>query len=338
MLTLGLVLAPNFSAHAETQGFLSVRGTQIVNADQEVVLLRGVNYPAYERGDSYDGPRLHSEADYAKFARNGFNIVRLPISWALLEPAAGIFDISYLTRYVNRDVQWAKKYGLYIVLDMHQYKWAEKFGGSGVPDWMVKQYAPTEAGMRKAVSDFWADDTLQDHFLNVWTQIARIYANETTIAGYDILNEPWVYTSVIPYLNATYVDTFYLKVVKSIRTVDPNHIIILEPANINTFKFPLKENIVWSPHFYPLAFASRYSSEDVKRLEADLAAKYKRYVVELGSPMWIGEFGAFMDDQTCRNNWLQDAIGLFDKYQVGWTWWAFPEDGRRSIPNCLSIG
>jgi hypothetical protein len=45
-----------------------------------------------------------------------------------------------------------------------------------------------------------------------------------------------------------------------------------------------------------LAFGSHYTREDVKRLEADLAAKHKRYVVELGSPMWIGEFGAFMDD------------------------------------------
>jgi hypothetical protein len=54
--------------------------------------------------------------------------------------------------------------------------------------------------------------------------------------------------------------------------------------------------------------------------------------------MWIGEFGAFMDDHSCRDDWLQDAVGLFDKYQVGWTWWAFPEDGRPSIPNCLSLG
>jgi len=337
-LMLGIVLAPSFPVYGKPEGSLSVRGTSIVDESGRLVLLRGVNYPGYENSDPYSRPRLHSEADYARFARMGFNVVRLPISWARLEPRAGSFANSYLTSYVNRDIRWAKKYGLYIVLDMHQYYWAYRFGGVGVPDWAVRQYPRTESGMRQAISEFWVNNALQDHLIKVWTEIARIYAKEPTIAGYDILNEPWIYTSVIPYLNATYIDAFYMKVVKSIRTVDPNHIIFLEPANMNTFKFPLKENIVWSPHFYPLAFASHYLPEDFKRLEADLAAKYRIFVVELGSPMWIGEFGAFMETKSCRNKWLEDAIRLFDRYQVGWTWWAFPDGGSRSIPNCLSIG
>ncbi len=335
-LSLELILAPSLSAYGKTQGFLSVRGTWIVNGDKQVIILRGVNYPGYEDSDPYSCPVMHCEADYARFAQVGFNVVRLPISWAMLEPLPGAFDISYLTSYVNRDIQWAKKYGLYVVLDMHQYKWAARFHGCGAPDWTVRQYPATETGMRMAISHFWTNNTLQDHLVKVWTNLAHVYANETTIAGYDIVNEPWVYTSVIPYLNATYVDMFNLKVAKSIRTVDPNHIIFLEPANMNTFKFPLRDNIVWSPHFYALSFGSHYSHDDQKKLEADLAAKYKKYVVELGSPMWIGEFGAFMADEDCRNCWAQDAIGLFNKYQIGWTWWAFHRNEGSSIPICLS--
>ena len=113
-----------------------------------------------------------------------------------------------------------------------------------------------------------------------------------------------------------------MKVIKSIRTVDSNHMIFLEPANMHTSTFPLKENIVWSPHYYPLSFAPKYYPQNITILEADLAAKYKTFVLEMGSPVWIGEFGAFMKDPSSTLS-LQDAVKLFAKYQVGWAYWAF---------------
>jgi hypothetical protein len=97
---------------------------------------------------------------------------------------------------------------------------------------------------------------------------------------------------------------------------------------MNTFKFPLKRNIVWSPHFYPLSFAPSYFPENATRLEADLAAKYAKFVLELGTPIWIGEFGAFMKDDS-HVDWLKDATRLFGKYQLGWAWWGFEDDAIR---------
>ena len=204
---------------------------------------------------------------------------------------------------------------------MHQWKWAKRYAGCGVPDWVVQQYSRTEAGMRESISNFWVNSTLQNHFSDVWTKVARTYASDPTVAGYDLLNEPMVYTSVIPYLNASHVNQFYLKVIRSIRTVDPNHIIFLEPANMFS-SFEVKEKVVWSPHFYPLSFSATYSSNGTKILEADLVAKYRTLILKFKSPMWIGEFGAFMKDGTYQS-WLQDAKGLFKKYQLGWAWWGF---------------
>ena len=80
------------------------------------------------------------------------------------------------------------------------------------------------------------------------------------------------------------------------------------------------------PHFYTLSFASHYYPSNVTLLEADITAKHQRFVVEMGSPMWTVEFGAFMKDSS-YNNWLKDAVRLFDKYQVGWAWWAYGDDG-----------
>jgi hypothetical protein len=135
---------------------------------------------------------------------------------------------------------------------------------------------------------------------------------------------------VVPYLNSSYVDAFYVNAIKSIRTVDTKHIIFLEPSNLGVSDFPISDKIVWSPHFYPLAFYPQYHSDNITQLEADLAAKYKQFVVTMKRPMWIGEFGAFM--AVGREAYLEDAKTLFAKYNVGWAWWAYSD---RVIPDCL---
>jgi len=56
----------------------------------------------------------------------------------------------------------------------------------------------------------------------------------------------------------------------------------------------------------------------------------------MGGPIWIGEFGAFMKDES-HHNWLQDATTLFDKYMVGWAWWAFGEEDSRGNSMLTSI-
>jgi endoglycosylceramidase len=317
------------------QGFLRTEGVQILDAKGKVALLRGVNYPGYDECSFRDGyPALHSQATYSRFASLGFNVVRLPISWAMLEPKAGIFDLSYLANYINKDVQWAKLYGLYIVLDMHQYYWAKEFGGCGVPSWALQQYTSSKASMVQFVSNFWINDTLQNHVADVWTKIARIYANESIVAGYDVLNEPFVYTSVIPYLNATNVNRFYSQVIASIRSVDSSHIIFLEPANMYS-NVEFGKNIVWSPHFYLFAFNSTYSSQAAGLLEQDIAGKYQTFVTQSGTPMWIGEFGAFMRDGTYVD-YLHDVQTIFERYQIGWAWWGFNSEFGQRIPSTLA--
>jgi len=218
---------------------------------------------------------------------------------------------------------------------MHQVDWAQRFGGYGAPDWSVEQYSQNDAGMRETVSNFWANPSLQDHLINVWKNIASYYANEPTVAGYDLLNEPMVYTSIIPNLNESNVNAYYRRATAAIRTVDPNHIIFLEPANcMYSIKIAFDSKIVWEPHFYPLSFFPNYYLGNVTVLEADMAAKYQTIVMDAKVPMWIGEFGAFMKD-TSANDWLTDAKNLFDKYQVGWAWWAYSDQKGNSIPNCL---
>jgi len=331
LATVGAAFTPVIHA-TPVQGFLLTRGTSIVDFAGQAIVLRGVNYPGYEQ----EHPELHNSMAYSTFAGNEFNVVRLPISWANLEPQPGAFNSEYLSSYVDQDVQWAKSAGVYIILDMQQYGWAGRFGGLGAPDWMVENYAANETGMRQAVSDFWSNTDLQSHLVQVWVKIAQHYANEPTIGGYDLFNEPWIYTSVNSELNATRaLEAFYIRTIQAIRAVDSNHIIFLEPGNTQMFNLPIS-NIVWAPHFYPLAFASKFYSDNYTILENDFMAKYQTFVIDYGTPMWIGEFGAFMPDNSSRAIWTQMALDFFNRYGIGWAWWAY--DGQyTSIPNQLYI-
>jgi aryl-phospho-beta-D-glucosidase BglC (GH1 family) len=49
--------------------------------------------------------------------------------------------------------------------------------------------------MKSTVPDLQNSSTPQDQLIDVWTKIARKYA-EPTIARYDILNEPLAYNSI----------------------------------------------------------------------------------------------------------------------------------------------
>jgi endoglycosylceramidase len=328
----GSVLVPGISV-ASSLPFLSTNGTSIVDSTGRTVFLRGVNYPGYEQ----DLPELHSSAAY-RILRMGFdfNLVRLPISWANLEPQRGVFNFTYLSSFIDQDVQWASSAGVYVVLDMHQNNWAHRFGGSGVPDWAVQGYPPNETGIRRAVSEFWADTELQAHLVEVWVKIAEHFANNPTIAGYDLFNEPWIYTSVLAQLNGTALDVFYARAIQAIRAVDSNHIIFLEPANMNASNLPMRANIVWSPHFYQLAFSHEYDAQNFTELERAFISQRDKYVNGLGVPMWIGEFGSFMPDSSSRAAWTQDALTLFNRYQVGWAWWAY-NGNYSSIPDQLYV-
>ena len=331
LVTATPALIPMVVATPTGQGFLSTRGTSIVDSAGQVVQLRGVNYPGYEDTPSSQ----HLQGAYLFLARLGFNVVRLPISWANMEPQPGVFDTEFLTWRVDQDVLWAGVAGVRIILDMHQIYWAERFGGLGAPDWSVQQYPASQTGLREAVTDFWTDTNLQDQLISVWVKIAQHYANQPTLAGYDILNEPWIYTSIDPSLNGTTIDSFYARAVQAIREVDKNHIIFLEPANLDAFKLPNLTNIVWSPHFYQLAFVNKYYEENYTLLEADFQAEYQQFMLEMEVPMWIGEFGSFIPDHASSVKWTQDVVTLFNRNSIGWAWWAYT--GTNQIPNILFL-
>src|SRR5262245_45341089 len=118
------------------------------------VRLRGVNVNSL--GDYYQAdPALPpvvpvTDADWADMAKQGFNVVRLLVSWSSLEPTRGEFDDAYIER-VHDAVDAAAAHGMYSVVDMHQDAWGKfiatppgttcaagtepAIGWDGAPEW-----------------------------------------------------------------------------------------------------------------------------------------------------------------------------------------------------------
>lgn len=157
--------------------------------------------------------------DFGQMRPLGYNVVRLNLSWSLLEPKPGQISRQYIDR-IAQVVHWAKRRGIYVVLDMHQDAWS-KFvytrgepcagefqairGYDGAPLWASQYSSPACAlhGVRElnpavaeAFQKFWANAPapdgagLQDHYTAVLLALARRFHGNRAVAGYELMNEP----------------------------------------------------------------------------------------------------------------------------------------------------
>src|SRR5207247_2629098 len=75
-----------------------------------------------------DNPRVEGVVtcrfDFGQMRPLGYDAIRLNLSWSLLEPAPGKIDGTYMNR-IAQVVRWARRRGIYVVLDMHQDAWSK---------------------------------------------------------------------------------------------------------------------------------------------------------------------------------------------------------------------
>ena len=151
------------------------------------------------------------ETFFQKYVSYGLNLIRLAVQWANIEPRPGAYSESYL-KSVDRIFELAEKYGVYILLDMHQDLYSGfggVGGGDGAPDWACltdgKKPKPYKFVWAEAYvfgkwvhncfDHFWNNDPvfgkgLQDRYAELWRMMAKRYGNSPALFGYDLLNEP----------------------------------------------------------------------------------------------------------------------------------------------------
>jgi endoglycosylceramidase len=176
----------------------------------------------------------------------GFDSVRLPVSWSLLEPERGKVDARYLDR-IAQVVSWAKQDGLWVVIDMHQNAYSRYTGRpsspplpygktphlwdhSGAPPWAtITDGFPAEdyGGQREldpavleADANFWYDrNGIQEEYISAIARLAARFKDEPAVAGYSIFNEPWPGWSLPPAFEDLLLFPFYRRVIDAVTGV-----------------------------------------------------------------------------------------------------------------------
>ncbi len=322
MLLVSLLASIPLSTASPRNDFqwIHANGTSIVREDGTQIILRGANLdPLLNRANAF--------ATYSTFLTTaksmGFNVVRLPILWAELEPRLG--EIS--TRYVDlirRIVRLAEELEIYVVVDMHQYEM------DGFPSWAVDKFGDP----RDSAQVFWNDSLMQSKLAHVWMTLASDLKEEKAIFAYDLLNEP--YGGTIPWDRfARIVRDFYSYLIFEVRRVDPKHTILFEPIDVCACtavfgnQVPLRPqgtNLVFSPHLY-VRGSARDLAFYVNGVQ-DLAVK------KWSLPLWVGEFGGVdvqLADQNSMNR-LNTTLNLFAQNKLGWAYWVITQTGMGPQP------
>jgi endoglycosylceramidase len=325
-------------------------GTWLRDRGKRVVLLRGMNYSGLEFGNFPGRPRGPEEADFAQMASWGVNVIRLPIAWHYLEPSPGVFDRDHLRDVVDQVVGWARRHGIAVVIEFHQFEWSPCTGGNGVPAWSCagKGYSMDFAGAVRAQHDFWAGALapdgrpLVDHLLDAWRLVAHHYRGHDNVIGFTFLNEPLDVMDLAGFEHDT-LYPFYRRAIEVVRSTGARQVIVLEPPvtrnlGLRAHPEPVGDtNVVYAPHLYTTTFGL----PDLK-YTGDRAAVTTDYAqaaveaVEQGAVLWVSEFGG----STVQAGGFLDATELFLAHSlaeqearlVGSAFWAyFPSDNTFSL-------
>ena len=191
------------------------------------ILLHGINMVCKEIETNHIGN--YTDEDFFNLKKWGFNVIRLGIFWDSVEPLPGIYDDQYLLQ-IDKLITLAAKNDIYVFLDMHQDLFSCKYA-DGAPEWATlidgMEHIATDLwsesylispAVQTAFDNFWhnkaAEDGIgiQDHYINMWRHIATRHKDNDTVIGYDIMNEPFIGSSInslLPVLLTTIGEAVY---------------------------------------------------------------------------------------------------------------------------------
>ena len=316
--------------------WLSARDGKIVDRAGGAVLLRGFNDDTLLQVASSATPPPLTAPDAALMQSEGFDVVRLPISWSLLEPRRGHFSSSYLKR-IAQVVELCASHQLYVVLDMHTEDFGVGFGGSGAPAWLSVPGVPNlplpglssawqrhvSPAVNAALAYFWLFPNWQTLYWQAWEKVAAEFRDNSAVAGYDLYNEPHPFP-VPPAIFETHILwPFYATGIRDLARVDPNHLFIVEGdlfGGLPTAVRPLAtKNLVYSTHLY----SGSILPPNFKGNPAPLRAELKQGVAaakQLPAAYWAGELG-IDHHRPIAAAWARAEIALSNEFLTGWAWW-----------------
>ncbi len=269
------------------------------------------------------------EEDFKRIAEMKMNCIRLPFHHGLIETAPYRYSAKGVA-YLDQAIRWAKKYGLYVILDLH--------GAAGCQnhDWHSDSLGKAE---------LWGNKNFQKRTAALWEFLADRYRDESTVAGYDLLNEAVI-------ADEKKLNDLYRVIIQAIRSADKNHVLFVEG---NKWATDLKclerfhdHNLALSIHFYhpidfsfnfvpSLRYPLRYQGLKWDRaMLGRMVASYAKSAKEYGAPIFVGEFGVNDRDNVHHEiDYLKDVLSCFDAHDFHWTYWTYKAVKHTMFPDGL---
>jgi hypothetical protein len=354
------------TAGAVATGRVHVEGTTIVNADGSPMLWHGVQDGGMVSGDGTNVPDACGKVwvappltDATDVAADGFNVIRLGVSWANAEPnaptvnAKGNLVHAWNTTYlaaIDQQVQAYTAAGVDVILELQQSQWSPGFKnfvvngrsiceGAGLPGWLYpgtpEGVPPGQAKCRFFTNtpDPGVPGNPQNLMGAFWKMLAHRYISNGFVIGADILNEPgWPTSGCLPRTPAgADLGAFFQREAKQIRAGNAALVVIYEEGTYSNYvtrgfllhKQPKITNAVYSWHYYPPDASGQQGLQD----HVDRANAWNM-------PFWVGELNAFEQgrnraDLRTDPNWQPDTLALMSYLKaqnVGWSFWAYRPD------------
>ncbi len=317
--------------------WLSVVNQRIVDPAGRTVMLRGFNDDALLESTMHPAPL--DEADARIMQASGFDVVRLPIAWSLLEPERGHFNENYLDTIASA-VSLLNAHGMYVVLDMHFLGWSPAYGGSGAPAWATVEGLPDpiwgpmpsigrflSPAINISTAYFWVTSEWQGEFLKTWRLIAQRFRANSGVAGYDIINEPHSFPLPPLRFDKDQLFPFYSRAIEAIGHIDPNHLFFLDndmAGDLPTSVVPISApNLVYAAHIYTGSLIPPAFAGDPQPISAHMD-ELAQEAGQVPAPLWMGEF-SINTSQTNAPAYVNAILNDFDDRNAGWAWWQWRE-------------
>ena len=289
------------------------------------------------------------EEDIEVIKNWGLDHIRVPIDYDLVEDNEGNYKEDGFA-YLDKVLDWAEKYGLNMILDLHK-----TFGFS------------FDDG--EAETGFFENASYQERFYKLWEEFAKRYGKYSDRLCFEILNEV---------TEKEYCDIWNeisTKCIKRIRAIAPDIKILLGGYYNNSIEalkdlaLPVDDNIVYNFHCYePLVFThqggywvagmdtnfrmpfdvtygkyNEYTEQNLARYAADfsdfdpdkvmgveyfenLVSEAVRVAEERNVALYCGEYGVInLATAEDTMKWYKMICSVFEKHGIGRAAWSYKE-------------
>ncbi|WP_194926209.1 cellulase family glycosylhydrolase [Catenulispora pinisilvae] len=321
--------------------------TRLTDSSGRVLDLRGFNLDKYDES---------TPADIQAIAEHGFNLIRLDITWARLEPKPGVYDAAAMGR-IQQLMTAADRYGLRVLVDFHQDVYGPYFGGGqdGIPAWATRDdglpFTPIpndwfseyfEPSVQAAFRHLYDDPDLRAAQASFYQHVATALRSHPSLLGYDLFNEPSgpmlgnpsdpaALAASSRALEQGRLQEMYKRLITAVRAVDQRSWLFVEPTVLVGEGVPTAlpgfvdpragaPRIGYAPHFYDTAVEDGQDWNPADGFIDDYLAAITAYPKAHGMPVIVGEWGE--NTSTPGNAALMAAqVRVMPSFATGWTRW-----------------